>query len=224
MSQRAVIFDMDGVLVDSYRAHLFSWQRTAERHGLTMTEQQFASTFGRTAREVIGQLWPGRFENGQIAQLDAEKEQAYRDLLQRDFPEMPGAGELIEALHSAGFALAIGSSGPAENVAMVLRCLPAGKLISATVDGTQVKHGKPDPEVFLLAAKKLGVSPSQCAVIEDAPVGIEAARRAGMVAIGITGTAGREALAKRAHRVVDSLTELTSAAIAELIGHVKRET
>jgi beta-phosphoglucomutase-like phosphatase (HAD superfamily) len=124
---------------------------------------------------------------------------------------------LIAALHAAGFAMAIGSSGPPENVAVVKRQLGNGHFISATVDGTQVKHGKPDPEVFLLAAVKLGLAPKQCAVVEDAPVGIEAARRAGMTAIALTGTASRQKLAEQAHLVVDSLRELSPAGVGELI-------
>ncbi|MCY2926485.1 MAG: HAD family phosphatase, partial [Planctomycetota bacterium] len=106
---------------------------------------------------------------------------------------------------------------PPENVAAVLAKLSGAKHITATVTGLEVTRGKPDPEVFLKAAGKLGLAPSHCAVIEDAPAGLEAARRAGMTAIAITGTAAREALAQRADRVVERLSELTPAGIAALI-------
>jgi HAD superfamily hydrolase (TIGR01509 family) len=217
MNGLGVIFDMDGVLVDSYRPHLLSWQQAAREQGLLLTEAQFATTFGRTSRDIIHRLWPGRFRADQIAAFDARKEQAYRDIIAHDFPEMPGAGALVEALHAAGFATAIGSSGPPENIAVVRRGLPHGDRIGATVSGAEVPHGKPDPDVFLRAAGKLGLAPACCAVIEDAPVGVEAARRAGMTAIALTGTAPRATLATRAHLVVDSLRELTPAAIAALI-------
>jgi beta-phosphoglucomutase len=212
-----VIFDMDGVLVDSYAAHLESWNVMLGHHGLAMTEEQFAATFGRTTREIIRHLFPGAADEEQIAAWDREKEAAYRGVIEREFPEMDGAGELIRSLHAAGFALGIGSSGPAENVAVVQRCLPDGGLIAATVHGMEVARGKPEPDVFVKVAEKLGVAPARCAVVEDAPAGVEAARRANMVAIALTGTAPRETLAQRAHVVVDSLRELTPQRIADLI-------
>ena len=130
---------------------------------------------------------------------------------------MDGAGELLHTLHEAGFAMAIGSSGPAENIELARRCLSGCELIRATVNGMEVTHGKPDPEVFLTAARKLGVAPARCVVVEDAPAGLEAARRAGMAAVAITGTAPRAKLALRAHLVVDSLRELTPARLRTLI-------
>lgn len=217
METLGVIFDMDGVLVDSYRAHLVSWQKAAKTYGLSMTEGDFARTFGKTSREIIRQLWPERFDDAQIREFDGRKESAYRDSLREHFPEMPGASELIERLHAAGFGLAIGSSGPVENVALVKELLPAGKWISAIVHGGDVKHGKPDPEVFLVAAKKLGLANSTCAVIEDSLVGLEAARRSGSAAIALVGTASREALAPKADCVVDSLKELTVDKVVEVL-------
>ena len=145
--QLAVIFDMDGVLVDSYQAHFRSWGRMADRSGLTMSEQQFASTFGRTTREIIRALWPGRVAEADIPAWDDAKEALYREEIRKDFPEMDGAGALLRALHEAGFALGVGSSGPPENVAVVRECLSAGELISACVDGSEVTRGKPDPEL-----------------------------------------------------------------------------
>ena len=215
---RGVIFDMDGVLVNSYRAHLRSWQDTAERFGVHMSDEDFARSFGRTSREIIRSLWPGRFDDGHVVSFDTTKEERYREILEADFPEMPGASELIAQLHETGFRLAIGSSGPPANVELVKRKLSQGKLIEATVNGTEVKHGKPEPDVFLIAARKIQVEPKNCAVIEDAPVGIEAAKRAGMVAIGLTGTAPRAALRSlRADLVVDSLHELIAAQVVRLI-------
>jgi len=218
MERMGVIFDMDGVLVDSYRAHLESWQRTARARGADMTEAQFAATFGRTSREIIRDHWPHLAScDDDVARWDADKEAVYRELLLAEFPEMDGAGELVAALHAAGFALAIGSSGPPENVAVVLRCLPNAGCISAAVDATQVSRGKPDPEVFLRAAEKLRIPPERCAVVEDAPAGLEAAQRAGMAAAAITGTAPRDRLAAGAQVVVDSLRELTPQRLAQLI-------
>jgi beta-phosphoglucomutase len=212
--QFGVIFDMDGVLVDSYQTHLASWKRTAGEHGLAMSDTDFGRTFGRTTRDIIAILWPNHFSDAEVAQFDLKKEAAYRELLGEHFPEMDGAGDLIAALHGHGFAMAIGSSGPPENVALVQRCVGNGRFITASVNGSEVKRGKPDPQVFLMAAAKLKIDPSRCAVIEDAPVGVEAARRAGMLSIGLLGTAKKEQLAAHAHRVVASLRELNPAEIA----------
>ena len=219
MRDLGVIFDMDGVLVDSYRAHFRSWRKMARAVGLDMTEPQFAATFGRTTRDIIRHLWPDEAAAIEdVSAWDDAKEAAYREILREDFPVMDGAPELLAALHEAGFHQAVGSSGPPENVALVVELLPGAEHLAAAVTGRDVTHGKPHPEVFLKAAETLGVEPRRCAVVEYAPAGIEAARRADMAAIGITGTADRGTLAERAHLVVDSLRELTPDRIRELIG------
>jgi beta-phosphoglucomutase len=212
-----VIFDMDGVLVDSYAAHLRSWRDVAARDGLKLTDEDFARTFGRTSRDIIGVLWPGKFNDPAVARFDADKEARYREILAEAFPEMDGASDLIRALHDAGFRLAIGSSGPPENVALVLRELRSGGLFGVTVNGTEVTRGKPNPDVFLMAARKLNLDPSRCAVIEDAPAGVEAARRAGAAAIGLLGTAPRERLAEHADLIVASLRDLSPHLIRDTI-------
>jgi HAD superfamily hydrolase (TIGR01509 family) len=129
---------------------------------------------------------------------------------------MPGAIELIDALAAAGFKLGVGSSGPPENIRVTLDKLGRTARFSAIVTGADVQRGKPDPQVFLLAAERLGVPPARCAVVEDAPQGVEAANRAGMASIGLTGTTTREALS-RARLVVDSLSQLSAERIATLI-------
>jgi HAD superfamily hydrolase (TIGR01509 family) len=216
-NQLGVIFDVDGVLVDSYRAHLKSWQRAAATYGLTMSEDDFARTFGRKSVDIINHLWPGRFDLAGAMTFDAGKEAAFREIMRVEFPEMPGASELIAALHAAGFAMAIGSSGPPENVELVRKTLRNGSMITAAVNGFEVKVGKPDPEVFLTAGAKLGLPPRSCAVVEDAVAGVQAARRAGMVAIGLTGTNPRDKLAVDSTIVVDKLSELSPKGIAELL-------
>ncbi|MCJ7544413.1 MAG: HAD family phosphatase [Phycisphaerae bacterium] len=216
MAERAVIFDMDGVLVDSYRPHLHAWQRMAAAHGLEITEAQFAAGFGKTGRENITALWGDRVRPKDVQALDDEKEACYRQIIEESFPEMPGAGRLMRELHEAGFALAIGSSGPAANVEVVVRRLSQGCLLGATVHGLEVPRGKPDPAIFLLASRKLHVAPVRCVVVEDAPAGIVAARAAGMPVIAVTGTAPREQLSG-ADLVVNSLVELSAPAIAALL-------
>ncbi len=215
---RAVIFDMDGVLVDSYDAHLKSWQFMAGELGKGLTEEQFASTFGRTSREIIAEHWGAdSLSPEQIAQFDHRKEGLYREIVSRAFPRMDGAAELIQDLHSAGFRLAVGSSGPPENVALAVERLAAERYFDVLVTGKDVARGKPDPQVFLVAAAKLGVSPEKCAVIEDAPVGIAAANSAGMISIALLSTGHTEASVTAARLIVRSLRDLSADRIAELI-------
>jgi beta-phosphoglucomutase len=209
-SAQAVIFDMDGVLVDTYQAHYESWRDLAEGEGLQVTEEEFASLFGRTSREIIARLWGSdRFDEAQIAELDSRKEAAFRRIIEVDFPAMPGAIELLRTLHGQGFRLAVGSSGPPENVGLVVDRLGARDLFQAIVTGEDVTRGKPNPEVFLMAAKRLGVSAANCAVIEDAPAGVEAANAAGMASIGLLSTGRKPEDLTEAHAVVRSLRELT---------------
>jgi len=219
MPEQAVIFDMDGVLVDSYRAHFESWRRVARRLGREMTEEEFASVFGRTNPDIFEALWPGVVPADEVDHWSDTKEAAYREILLADFPAMGGAAELIAALKAAGFRLAVGSSGPPENVACAVEGLALPDAFDAVVHGKDVSRGKPDPEVFLRCAERLGVGLDSCAVIEDACPGVEAARRAGMVPVALTGTAPRERLAASgAMLVVDSLWELSPALLAGLIG------
>ncbi|MHC4178313.1 MAG: HAD family hydrolase, partial [Planctomycetota bacterium] len=198
----AVIFDMDGVLVDTYQAHYRSWLAMAEPEGLSFTEAEFAPTFGRTSREIIAYFWgDGRYTDAEIAALDEQKEATFRRFIEADFPAMPGADGLLKELHDAGLALAVGSSGPPENIELVLEKLGACGLFQAVVTGMEVTRGKPDPQVFLIAAERLGVPPARCAVIEDAPAGVAAANAAGMTSIGLTST-GRTAESLSAARLV----------------------
>jgi len=224
MNEQGIIFDMDGVLIDTYDAHYRSWLMMAEPEGLHFTEAQFAPTFGRTSREIIAALWRDRrFTGEQIAALDDKKELAFRELISNDFPAMPGVGPLLASLRKAGFRLAVGSSGPPENVEFVLDRLGARHDFDAVVTGRDVTRGKPDPQVFLLAAERLRVAPRQCAVIEDAPVGIAAARAAGMAAIGLASTGRTRGQLQQANLVIDRLEELSPETIRGLIGKAARD-
>ncbi len=130
---------------------------------------------------------------------------------------MPGVHALLAALDEAGFRLAIGSSGPPENVNDVLQQLGNRERFDAVITGSDVTEGKPNPQVFLLAAERLGLEPAQCAVVEDAPLGIEAVRAAGMASVGLVSTGRTAEKLARADRVVRQLAELSPRAFEELI-------
>jgi beta-phosphoglucomutase len=216
MRALAVIFDVDGVLVDSYRAHFASWRRLYGDLGIDYTEQAFAADFGRTSRDILRRTLGDELSDERIRELDEQKEAFFRDILRHEFPAMQGAVKLIDALSAGGFLLAVGSSAPLENIALSLEKLGCAKNFSAIVTGADVTRGKPDPQVFQIAAERLGVPPASCVVIEDAVHGIEAAGRAGMASIALTGTADRAQLAN-ADLVVDRLDELDPELIGRLI-------
>jgi len=217
MPQLAVIFDMDGVLVDSYRAHFESWRGAYRELGIEYSEAAFAADFGRTSRDILQRKFGDSLTDQRLRELDERKEALYRDIIRKNFPAMDGAAELVEALAADGFRLAIGSSGPPENVALVQAQFTAGRHIGAVVTRADVTRGKPDPQVFLIAAQRLHVPPESCAVIEDAVHGITAAQRAGMTAIALTGTLQRDELSA-ADAVVDNLRQLSPERIRALIG------
>ncbi len=214
--QLGVIFDMDGVLVDSYQAHWKSWYEMLKENGISLTETRFAALFGRTSKDILRTLMGTELAEKHITALDDRKEELYRGILHDQFTAMEGAVELIDNLVSAGYLLAIGSSGPPTNVALVLQKLGRAKCFSAVVTGKDVTLGKPAPQIFLLTAQRLGISPARCAVIEDAPAGIDAALAAGMATIALTGTAPRKKL-EHAQLIVDSLRQLNPAQIGDLI-------
>ena len=216
MSRSAVIFDVDGVLIDSYQAHYQSWKAMFAEKGVSFTEQEFRATFGRTSHDIIAALYGKDLSDTDIREWDELKESLYRDIIRKSFPAIDGAVELLDALAAEGFRLAVGSSGPPENITLTLSCLGRAELFAAKVTRVDVTRGKPDPQVFQIAAERLGAQPAECVVVEDAPAGIEAANRAGMASVALTGTATREELS-HAQLVVDSLRELSPAALARTL-------
>ncbi len=218
--RQAVIFDVDGVLVDSYEAHLRSWQSIAREEGVKFTEDDFVAGFGRTSREIIQRYW-GIDDEARIRAIDDRKEALYRQMVAARFPVMDGATQLIDGLRSADFALAMGSSGPPENLQVALDGLGRRDAFFAVVSGMDVHRGKPDPEIFLVAAKRLGVCPSQCVVIEDAPAGVQAAHAAGMACVVLL-SRGRKAADfadLQPELKVHSLRDLSPGLISRLIAN-----
>jgi beta-phosphoglucomutase-like phosphatase (HAD superfamily) len=145
-----------------------------------------------------------------------EKEAAFRRIISSDFPEMDGAKELAGSLYKAGALLAIGSSAPPENIQAVLSSFPWDVPFKATTNASEIRRGKPDPEVFLKSAGKLGLLPKRCVVVEDAPAGVKAGKAAGCAVIALTGTETSDHL-KEADLVVDSLRDLNPDIFKNLI-------
>ena len=183
----AVIFDMDGVLVLTEEAHWQSWLAAARPRGAELSYAAFKTCFGRINPDCIPILF-GPQSSEETAAIAEEKEAAFRRIVRLHVPLVPGIVDFLTALTKLGARLAVGSSGPPENVKALVEGGGISHFFGATVDGAQVKRGKPAPDVFLIGAQRLGVPPAACAVIEDAPVGIRAAVAAKMLAIGVATT------------------------------------
>jgi HAD superfamily hydrolase (TIGR01509 family) len=201
----AVVWDLDGVIVDSAEAHNASWVAMAAEFGVPYNpDTDFKGIFGRHNSDIISQLW-GVTDPEQIARMAESKESHFRQAAVRLKP-LPGVVELLDAVARAGWRNAIGSSAPMANIQVLLKATGLADYFQAIASGEDVTKGKPNPKVFLVAFQRLGVDPAYGVVIEDAPAGIQAGKRAGAATLGVTTTQTRETLSEAgADRVVDTL-------------------
>ena len=182
----AVLWDLDGTLADSEEYHWLSWRDAMRAEGVELTYDRFLASFGQRNDRILG-AWLGEAADAtRIRRIGDWKEGEYRRLAEaRGLTPLAGAREWVERLHGDGWKQAIASSAPRLNVETMLHVLKFDGLIDAMVSADEVKKGKPDPDVFLAAAAAVSVPPSRCVVVEDAPAGVEAGRRAGMRTIGV---------------------------------------
>ena len=208
---QAVIWDMDGVIIDSGEAHRLAWYRMAQEDGLPLTDEQFWGTFGQRNDEIIRTIW-GSFPQAVWQEMSDRKERYYRDAARTTATALPGAIELLSELHAAGYPQALASSAPVANIELVSEVLGLNRYLDALVSGDNVPRGKPAPDVFLKAAATLGVAPAVSLVIEDAVAGVQAAHAAGMRCIAVAGERDLAGL-RAAELMVKSLTEVNLARI-----------
>ncbi|MCK5270017.1 MAG: HAD family phosphatase [Sedimentisphaerales bacterium] len=213
---KAVIFDMDGVLVDSGEFHKQSWYDLADKEGFSMTDEFFYSTFGMQNYQIIPRMLGTDVAPDEVERLSVLKEQRFRELVAGKLTLLGGVPELIENLKSSGFLLAVGSSAPWVNLDFMLRQAKIDNCFDALVCGDEITHSKPAPDTFLKAAEKLSVPPDRCVVVEDAVQGIDAAIAAGMANVAVTTTRSRQELS-RADVIVDSMTELNADSFEKLL-------
>jgi len=216
--QLGVIFDLDGVLVDSGWAHRQAWYDLAQQAGLQMSDEFFRGTFGMQNSAIIPLLWPD-ISREELARLSDWKEHRYRQIVQERAELAEGAEALLKGLKRHGFRLAVGTSAPAENLDVFWTRLSLGEWLDARVTDEDVTESKPSPQTFLKAAERLGLKPACCAVVEDAVQGVQAARAAGMCVVAVTTTRSREDLA-HADRVVAGLSDLKASDFRTLLGPV----
>ncbi len=209
----AVLWDLDGTLADSGDYHWRSWRDTLRLEGIELDYQQFLDSFGQKNDRILT-TWLGSEVTAEtIARIGDAKEALYREFARAEgLVALAGAVEWVHRLHAGGWKQAIASSAPRANVEVMVAAIGVADLMNAIVSAEDVTRGKPDPEVFLRAAERLGVPPDRCVVVEDAAAGVEAGRRAGMKTIGVN---ARAPLA--ADLYVESLADLPADAFETLL-------
>lgn len=217
---QAALFDMDGVIVDNRDAHLQAFVEFAERHGIPdLNPLTLLPYFGSTNAVIMGHLF-GRDDipADEVERLSHEKEEIYRDLYDPVMKPATGLVPLLEALKAQGVKIAVGSSAPRVNVDFVLDRCHIAQYFDAAASGSEITHSKPNPEVYQLAARKLGVEPTDCVVFEDAFVGMEAGRRSGAKVVAIASTFPREMIEEKGDcdLLVDSFRDITVTGLRNL--------
>lgn len=214
---RAVVWDLDGVIVDSGEAHNRSWADIAAERGFPYDpDADFKATFGRHNTDIISYLW-NITDPEEVERIALRKETLFREAA-RELKPLPGVVELMAALEKAGWKQGIGSSAPLENIELLLSVTGTGHYMGAIASGEDVTRGKPDPAVFSIAFSRLGVEPLNGVVFEDAPAGVRAGIAAGAVTIGITNTQTAATLNEAgATLVVSTLEGITVADLERLI-------
>jgi beta-phosphoglucomutase family hydrolase len=216
----AAIFDWDGVIIDSHDQHAESWTMLAEEQGSALPEDFFKKSFGMRNQSIFPMFfsaWVDAGDHARIAQLADRKEELYRELVRRDgIAPLPGVVALLESLAAAGIPCSVGSSTPRANIDAIMEVIGLGDKFQAITAAEDVTEGKPDPQVFLKAAAKVGASPAESVVFEDAHVGIAAGLAAGMKVIAVATTHPIGSLGK-AHLAVASLEEVSAATLTDLL-------
>ena len=205
---KAVIWDMDGVMADTAPYHLIAWQEAFQRRGVNFTEDDFRHSFGQRNDTIIRNILGEETSADEIKVIGSEKETNFRRRIRQNLKPLPGVIKLITSLKEHEFKMALASSAPMENIQLLTKGLGISKYFQAIISDEDVAEGKPSPQVFLLAAEKLGVEPKHCIVIEDAIAGVTAAKRAGMGCLAVTNTHPRASLTE-ADLIVDTLEEVS---------------
>ena len=211
-AKRAFIFDMDGTIVDNMAFHTKSWVTFFQRRGQDIdADEFFRATAGRQGKEIIRSYMGEDLHDDEVAQLNREKEAVYRELYEPHRKAIDGFDGLVAHAKAHGVALAVATSAPKENITFTLDGLDLRRHFDAVVGAADVERGKPHPDVFLKAAERVGAAPADCIVFEDAPLGVEAARRAGMRCVVLTTTLPADAFAgfDNVIKIVRDFSELT---------------
>jgi len=221
---RGVIFDVDGVLFDSAECHRRAWYRLAEELNLSMCDAFFYDTFGQTNTTILKRLLGHELDARENRRLSERKEVLFREEARGGLRFFPGVTDRLRELKAAGFRLALGTSAPRSNVDFFRQELGLGMHVETFVCMDDICHGKPDPEVFLLAAQRLGLGPDRCAVVEDAVAGVQAAKAGGFKCIAVTTTNRAETLREKSapDLILAATAEVTPDVVARLLDDAQK--
>jgi haloacid dehalogenase superfamily, subfamily IA, variant 3 with third motif having DD or ED/beta-phosphoglucomutase family hydrolase len=197
MNTRAVIFDLDGTLIDNNSFHLISWKRYLKNMGREISEEEYKIHInGRTNKDAVEYIYGRKMKEEEAMGYALEKEEIYRKLYKPLIKPVPGLLQFLDELEKRGIPMAIATSGIQVNIDFMFDNIPIKKYFSVVVNSSHIRHGKPDPEIYLKTASMLDIPPKRCLVFEDSVVGIQAARAARMKVIAIATTHSREELAE----------------------------
>ncbi|MFW5755664.1 MAG: HAD family hydrolase [Tangfeifania sp.] len=214
--QVTVIFDMDGVIVDNGEFHFLAWEKFCDKHNISISKDEFKSKFfGRTNEEVLPELFGCKLSGNEIKSLGEEKEKIYREIYKPHLQPVKGLVNFLEELKKENIAVGVATSAPPENVKFVIDGLKIGDCIQAVVDDSMVTNGKPAPDIYLEAARRLTSEPENCVVFEDSLSGTKSAFDAGAKVVALTTTlpAGKH---KYAHRIIDDFESVSTQFIKNL--------
>ena len=214
-SPGGVLWDLDGTLIDSSELHYEAWATVMRELGRILDRGLFSRSLGSRNDRILRELMQVPGSDEEIRSLGERKEQLYRELVRaRGAPLLPGAAGWLDRLRLAGWRQALATSAPRANIDATLEPLGLRDHFDAIVSADDVGRGKPDPLVFLTAAERLGLKPADCVVVEDAPAGLEGARRAGMASIGVLSVNHAQL---EADLVVESLESIAPGAFDALV-------
>jgi beta-phosphoglucomutase family hydrolase len=216
---QGAIFDMDGVLVDNLEYHIRAWQQLGREHGRNLSRESVRRVFGQRNDEMIRSLFGSPLARDVLLLHATRKEEIYRALMAPELVQVPGLVTLLTDLRASGMRSAVATSGPRENASLVLDGLDIRRYFDAIITGDDVSRSKPHPDIFLLAARRIGLPPEQCVVFEDSSSGIEAASRAGSVCIALSTThPASELQAYKTALIVPDFLALSPSMLKELRG------
>jgi len=213
----AVIFDMDGVIVDSNPYHAQAWIQFCQKHKVPLNEEEIPELiYGKTNKAALKEVFKKEFSPEEADRLGEEKEAIYRELHQKDMEPVKGLVPFLQMLKQSNVATAVATNAPVSNLNFTLERINIRQYFDELIDATMVKEGKPNPEIYLKAAEKLNMSTDRCIVMEDSITGVEAGLKANMKVVALTTTHNVEELA-HTNLVIDSFEDLTLEKLTALL-------
>lgn len=205
----AVIFDMDGVIVNNGEFHFLSWKKFCDKYNISFSKDEFKNKFfGRTNKKVLPELFGRELSRKEIKSFGEEKEEIYRKIYKPHLQPVKGLVNFLEELKKENIPVGVATSAPPKNVDFIIHGLEIGNYIQTVVDDTMVTNGKPSPDIYLEAANRLNTNPGNCAVFEDSLSGTKAAWQAGAKVVALTTTLPAEKH-KYAHRIIDDFESVS---------------